>query len=206
MPGWRAAPQAATSARRSPAIRAGVVVLQQDLERSVGAARHSVAVADREAVDRVGHLEAVLVVERGDGELTATQLSALGLVRVWQEPGFCLDLGAGMRAWWVENKVTFNPGLAAGRSDSVSADFIDPILALRAEFRLAARWSALACADIGGFDTASRLTWQVVGAVGWQAMESVSVQAGYPRGGPGARRPRPRSRLRRSDDRVTFRF
>lgn len=115
----------------------------------------------------------------GRSELTATQLSALGLLRVWQEPGFGLDLGAGMRAWWVENKVTLNPGLAAGRSASVSADFNDPILALRAEFRLAERWSALAYADIGGFDTASRLTWQVVGAVGWQATENVSVQAGY---------------------------
>ncbi|WP_237216795.1 porin family protein [Falsiroseomonas oryziterrae] len=115
----------------------------------------------------------------GRSELTATQLSAVGLLRIWQEPGFGLDLGAGMRAWWVENKVTLNPGLAAGRSSSASADFVDPILALRVEFRLAERWSAVAYADIGGFDTSSRLTWQLFGAVSWQATESVSVQAGY---------------------------
>ena len=111
--------------------------------------------------------------------LTTTQLGLLALGRVWEGEGAGLDLGAGLRAWWLDTRVSLAPGLAAGRSTSASTELVDPILAVRAEFRLAPRWSALAYADVGGFDIGSRLTWQLLGAVSWQASERVSVQAGY---------------------------
>jgi opacity protein-like surface antigen len=115
----------------------------------------------------------------GRAELDATQLAAVGLVRAIEQPGFGLDVGAGMRAWWIDTEVTLNPGLAAGRSAKGSANFTDPILAMRAEVRLSERWSFSAYGDIGGFNTGSRLTWQVLGAVSWQATQNTSLQLGY---------------------------
>ena len=96
-----------------------------------------------------------------------------------EQPGFGIDVGAGMRAWWIDTEVTLNAGLAAGRSAKGSARFTDPILAMRAELRLSDQWSFSAYGDIGGFDTGSRLTWQVLGAVSWQATQSTSLQLGY---------------------------
>jgi hypothetical protein len=115
----------------------------------------------------------------GSAELNATQLAAVGLVRAIEQPRFGLDVGAGLRAWWIDTEVTLNPGLLAGRSAKGSANFTDPLLAMRVEVRLSERWSFFAYGDIGGFDTGSRLTWQVLGAVSWQATQSTSLQLGY---------------------------
>src|ERR1700722_16121653 len=53
--------------RRKPIrffIRAGVFVLDVEVERAVGAELERVAVADRESVQRIGDLESLLVVKR----------------------------------------------------------------------------------------------------------------------------------------------
>ena len=120
-----------------------------------------------------------LAFQGGKAELNTTQLAALGLVRVVEQPGFGLDVGAGLRAWWIDTEVTLTPGLAAGRRAKGSANFTDPLLAMRAEVQLSERWSFSAYGDIGGFDTGSRLTWQVLGAVSWQATQNTSLQLGY---------------------------
>ena len=115
----------------------------------------------------------------GSAELNATQLAAVGMVRAFEQPGFGLDVGAGLRSWWIDTEVTLNPGLLTGRSAKGSANFTDPLLAMRAEVRLSDRLSFFAYGDIGGFDTGSRLTWQVLGAVNWQATQATSLQLGY---------------------------
>ncbi len=115
----------------------------------------------------------------GSAELNATQLAAVGLVRAIDQPGFGLDVGAGLRSWWIDTEVTLAPGLLTGRSAKGSANFTDPLLAMRAEVRLSDHWSFFAYGDIGGFDTGSRLTWQVLGGVSWQATQGTSLQLGY---------------------------
>ena len=120
-----------------------------------------------------------LALRGGSAELNATQLAAVGLVRAIEQPGFGLDVGAGLRTWWIDTEVTLNPGLLTGRSAKGSANFTDPLLAMRAEVRLSDRLSFFAYGDVGGFDTGSRLTWRVLGAVSWQATQATSLQLGY---------------------------
>ncbi|SEL06618.1 hypothetical protein SAMN05443999_103214 [Roseovarius azorensis] len=96
--------------------------------------------------------------------------------RVISEPEVAVDLLAGLRHWRVEAAArTPVPGLAAG----LDADFVDPVLAARANVRLAERWSLIGYADIGGFGAGSDFTAQFVATVNWQASESLYLSAGY---------------------------
>jgi hypothetical protein len=115
----------------------------------------------------------------GEAALDVVQLGLLGFHRVARSPRGSLDLGAGLRASWIESRVTLEPGLAAGRAREGSSDFVDPILALRGEVALGGGWSLLGHADFGGFGVGSRFTWQLLGAVSWRASESVTLLAGY---------------------------
>jgi hypothetical protein len=69
----------------------------------------------------------------GSAELNATQLAAVGLVRAVEQLGFGLDVGAGLRAWWIYTEVTLDPGLLTGPRAKGSANFTDSLLAMRAE-------------------------------------------------------------------------
>lgn len=115
----------------------------------------------------------------GTSRLTTTEISLIGLVRVAEKPRWNLDLGAGFRGWWIDSKVSLNPGVAPARSASGSANFIDPLLALRYNVGLSERFDFSVYADIGGSDTDSRLTWQVLAALNWQATDSISAHVGY---------------------------
>ena len=115
----------------------------------------------------------------GDTRLTATQVSLVGLVRVVETPSWNLDLGAGARAWWFDGTVSLNAGLEPARSASGSTNFADPLLAIRYNVELAERIGFTAYADIGGFGTGSKLTWQVLAAFHWQATESIAAHLGY---------------------------
>jgi hypothetical protein len=50
----------------------------------------------------------------------------------------------------------------AGVSRSPEADFVDPILGLRANVPLSPRWSLIAYADVGGFGAGSEHTHQAL--------------------------------------------
>jgi hypothetical protein len=72
----------------------------------------------------------------GETRLTAAEFAALGLYRAIEQPGGSLDLGAGLRAWQLDAKVTLNSGLAERRTATASPSWADPILALRGHLRL----------------------------------------------------------------------
>ncbi len=96
--------------------------------------------------------------------------------RMVAEPNAAVDLMAGLRHWQIEAVArTPVPGLGAG----LDIDFTDPILAARANIRVAERWSLIGYADIGGFGAGSDFTAQIVATVNWQASESVYLSAGY---------------------------
>jgi opacity protein-like surface antigen len=96
-----------------------------------------------------------------------------------EAPGFGLDVGAGLRAWWLDTRITLNPGALPGRSTTSTSNFADPILALRAEVMLSESIALVGYADIGGFDTSSKSTWQMLGAVSWRITDSISAHLGY---------------------------
>lgn len=115
----------------------------------------------------------------GSARMSTTSASAVALVRVVEEPGFGLDVGAGLRAWWLDTKISLNAGALAARSASADVDFADPILALRAEVVLSERFALVGYADVGGFDASSRSTWQLLGVVNWRITDSITAHVGY---------------------------
>lgn len=116
------------------------------------------------------------------GGSASTQSLGLGiaaLYRVVDDPQFALDIGGGIRPWWMESSVTLNPGTAPGRSASASLSWVDPIIAIRGSVRLTPELSLSAYGDIGGFGAGSKLTWQVLGSVDYRWNEWLTIRAGY---------------------------
>ena len=111
-----------------------------------------------------------------EGKLEQTSLTLAAGYRVVAGDGVAIDLLAGARHWRVKGSVTVPP---AGLSVSPRATFTDPILAARANIRLAPRWSAILYGDIGGFGVGSERTSQIVATVNYQAGEDVFLSAGY---------------------------
>lgn len=66
-------------------------------------------------------------------------------------------------------------------SRSGDKDFVDPILALRANYSLAPRWSAIAYIDHGVTGMGSDSTTQVVATINCQITDRAYVLAGYRR-------------------------
>lgn len=62
---------------------------------------------------------------------------------------------------------------------SGTADWVDPIVGLRARFNFTDRFYAVGRADIGGFGVGSDLAWQAYAGLGWQASPRVTVELGY---------------------------
>ena len=115
----------------------------------------------------------------GNGQLTGGGASLAGLVRVVEDPAFNLDLGTGMRGWWLDTKFTLNPGLAAGRTASASANILTPFVALRAQVRLTDSFSLTAYGDIGGYAEGMDLTWQALATLDWRATDNLTARVGY---------------------------
>lgn len=111
-----------------------------------------------------------------EGKLTQSSLTLLGGYRAVAQERLALDLLAGARAWSIKGSVS-----AAGGAlkSSPSEEFVDPILALRANVALAPRWSALVYLDFGGFGLGSEQTGQVVATANYQVNDALYISAGY---------------------------
>jgi hypothetical protein len=102
------------------------------------------------------------------------------LYRIYTDETFDLDVGAGLRFWNLDSELKIAPGslnLRIHHSDS--ANWLDPVIAARMTARLGGPWSVTLAGDIGGFDFASRLTWQALGTVNYQWNDNWVFRAGY---------------------------
>ena len=115
----------------------------------------------------------------GKTRLSTLQASAVGLYRVIEDPAGKLDVGAGARLWSVSSKATLNAGLLPRVSEKLEKTFVDPLLAVRFEFRLGGRWSLTAYGDVGGFGVSSDVTWQALGTLNYQVADWVDVRLGW---------------------------
>jgi len=107
-------------------------------------------------------------------------LQADALYRFHQSEFLNLDAGAGLRFWYLDNKLTIDPGLLRnGVSHSESEYWVDPVIAGRVNARIAGPWSATLVGDVGGFDVGSQLTWQFIGTLNYQWNEDLSLRLGY---------------------------
>ncbi len=111
-----------------------------------------------------------------EGKVSQSSLTMLAGYRAVADERLTLDLLAGARAWDIKGSVS-----AAGGAlkSSPSERFADPILALRANVRLAPRWSALVYLDFGGFGVGSEQTDQIVATANYRVNEGLYASVGY---------------------------
>ena len=110
------------------------------------------------------------------GKLEQTSLTLAAGYRVVAKDGVAVDLLAGARHWRIKGAADVP---LAGLSASPTLSFTDPIIALRANIRLAPQWSTILYGDIGGFGTGSERTSQIVATVNYQLRDDIFVSAGY---------------------------
>ena len=117
----------------------------------------------------------------GDGKASFSTLEAslVGLYRVATQPRYMVDVGAGVRLWSAHIDASLSPGLLKAASADYRKTFVDPIIAVRANFGLARDWALTVYGDIGGFGISSSLTWQALATIDYHAAKWVDVRAGY---------------------------
>ncbi|MBJ2153312.1 hypothetical protein [Paracoccus sp. IB05] len=111
-----------------------------------------------------------------EGKLTQRSLTLLAGWRAVQNEAFTLDLLAGARAWSIKSSITVAGGMMQA---SPGKDFVDPVLAARANIALAPQWSALVYADFGGFGVGSESTSQVLVTVNYEVNDTLWLSVGY---------------------------
>lgn len=113
-----------------------------------------------------------------EGEVRQRSLTLAAGWRAIDDGGLALDVLGGVRAWKVDARVSVAGG-AISRSED--RDFVDPIVALRANYTLAPRWSAIAYLDYGITGMGSEKTTQVVATVNYQLTDRAYLSVGYRR-------------------------
>jgi hypothetical protein len=112
--------------------------------------------------------------------LTAT---LMGEYRALSQSTVTVDLMAGARIWSVDNDIGVTlaaggPPLAAF-SGSDGSTWVDPIVGAKARIDLDPSWYLTGWGMVGGFGAGSEITWDVLGGVGYQWNEWLSIVGGY---------------------------
>jgi opacity protein-like surface antigen len=113
-------------------------------------------------------------------ELTSEMFTFLGAVefRLLESEGGSLDALAGARVWWLKTEIDFS-GQIFNASGSDSETWVDPIVGLKGRLNFSPDFYFTSWAMIGGFGVSSDFTWDVMGGLGYNAWDSVSLVAGY---------------------------
>lgn len=122
---------------------------------------------------KTGHVSSTLP---ATGKLSQRSVTLLGGGRAVQNDNFTLDLLAGARAWSVKSSIDVAGGMVQA---APSKEFVDPILAARANIAIAPRWSALLYADVGGFGVGSKSTSQLLATVNYAVDDKFWLSLGY---------------------------
>jgi hypothetical protein len=101
--------------------------------------------------------------------------------RLKDTPEAFLDAYAGIRYNDMSNELSARAARPPIRDINLSQDksWTDPIVGLRGQWNFREKWFLAGRGDIGGFDTASELTWSLQATVGHHFTESVSAELGY---------------------------
>jgi hypothetical protein len=92
-----------------------------------------------------------------------------------------IDLFAGARYWYLENKLKLRISGMTTLKTSASSDWADPVLGTRLQLGLTDRFGLSVRGDVGGFGIGclSDLTWQAWGAFGYRLSERWTSWAGH---------------------------
>ena len=115
----------------------------------------------------------------GSSRVETTEASVIGLFTLLEQPAGRLELGGGLRAWWLNSEIRLDPGLLPGRSADATTNWVDPVIAARASVRLNDSLSLTGYGDIGGFGVGSEFTWQALATLDWRISERFSASVGY---------------------------
>lgn len=110
------------------------------------------------------------------GEVTIRSLTLAAGQRFDVGGGTTVDAMGGLRAWSLDGQVSVP---LAGINVAPTADFVDPILAVRVNTPLADRWSLLGYLDAGGFGVGSDFTYQVAVTANYQMNDNLYLSAGW---------------------------
>lgn len=115
----------------------------------------------------------------GSVRTQSAELQAIGLYTLAEQHAGRFEIGGGVRAWWFNTALTYNPGRLPGRSADSSTSWVDPIFAARGIVRLNESLSFTAYGDVGGFGVGTQFTWQAMGTLDWRINERFSASVGY---------------------------
>ncbi|GAA4416241.1 hypothetical protein GCM10011450_11770 [Advenella faeciporci] len=111
-----------------------------------------------------------------NGKLRMAALTLNGGYRAIDDSVVTLDVMAGARVWRTRASVSVP---VIGEQKSSIQTFVDPVVALRANFSLSPDWSILAYGDIGGLGAGSELTRQFALSANYQVNDNIYVSTGY---------------------------
>jgi opacity protein-like surface antigen len=107
-----------------------------------------------------------------------TAVTALATYRVHEQSNMSVELGAGLRAWWLSSEVLFSGGRPE-ESYSSSDNWVDPIIALRGRVDFDEKWFGTFYLDGGGFGVGSESTYQAMAGVGYNLSEKWALLGGW---------------------------
>jgi|GEM_PF-1189593 hypothetical protein len=99
-------------------------------------------------------------------------------LRVIDEEKIKVDALAGFRFWHVGDSLNFNPP-TLGLNFNGSTNFVDPLVGGRIGFALSPKIVVNILGDVGGWNTGSKLEYQVAGFLGYRIKPAITLQAGY---------------------------
>jgi len=97
--------------------------------------------------------------------------------RIVDDDPIDFDVFAGAQIVWMDTDTTVSGMGTVSISDGDT--LIDPIVGIRTRIDLGSGFFLNGIGMIGGFGASSKLTWQLFGAIGWQANDWLALQAGY---------------------------
>jgi hypothetical protein len=114
-------------------------------------------------------------------DATSTTFTAFGAAeyRLVETDKMSFDVLGGARVWSLKNELDPVGGLADPLSFSESKAWVDPIIGAKARVDLSSDFYLTGWGMIGGFGAGSKLTWDVMGALGYEVSDTVSLIAGW---------------------------
>jgi opacity protein-like surface antigen len=111
---------------------------------------------------------------RVDVEVEEWILQGALVYRIIQAEKTHIDVGAGARAMNLSTDLTTPIG-----DPDMSENWVDPIACIRFRQQFTESAFGVLAADIGGFDAASKLTWQLTAGAGYSFTETIAAVAAY---------------------------
>ncbi|SDA92756.1 hypothetical protein [Mesorhizobium qingshengii] len=114
-------------------------------------------------------------------DVTSKTLTAFAAAeyRLAETDNMSFDVLGGARVWSLKTELDPVGGPADPLSFTDTASWVDPIVGAKARVGLSNNFYLTGWGMIGGFGVGSKLTWDVMGAVGYNVSDSVSLIGGW---------------------------